>query len=94
MFVFENANHFQFASIYINVRHLIDQNVFNALILGFDPIMNDSSYLKRGRGYLDVKAMVLEQERLHRTVPDWRSFPKCLGPIYWIILIHFNVAAH
>ena len=74
MFVFQNANHFQFASIYINVRHLIDQKV---LILGFEPVINDSSYLKRGRGYLDLKRLLLEEMELHRTVPHWRSFPKC-----------------
>merc|ERR550525_613564 len=78
MFIFQNADHFQFASIYINVRHLVDQNVFNALILGFEPVMNDSSYLKRGRGYKELKAVLLAEERLHETVADWRSFPKCL----------------
>ena len=93
MFVFQNANHFQFASIYKHVRHLIDQNVFNALILGFEPIMNDSSYLKRGRGYLDLKRLLLEEMELHRTVPHWRSFPKCLGS-HLLILSHFNVTAH
>ena len=88
MFVFQNADHFQFGSIYINIRHLVDQNVFNALILGFDPVMNDSSYLQRGRGYLELKQVLLAEERLHETVPDWRSFPKCLEDADQSVSIH------
>merc|ERR1712129_39084 len=53
MFVFENANKFQYASIYIHVRSLVDQNIFNALMMGFDPLMNDSAYLQNGNGYFE-----------------------------------------
>jgi len=88
LFVFQNADHFRFAAIYRNVRHLVDQNVFNALIMGFEPKMNDSSYLRRGSGYLALKEALLAEMRLHDSFPDWRSFAKCLDDEEQAVPIH------
>ena len=88
MYVFQNAKDFQFSNIYLNVRHLIDQNVFNALIMGFDPPLNDTKYLKSGKGYLELKKILKYELKIHDLIPKFQSFPKCMDDEHQFLEIH------
>ena len=88
MYVFQKANLFKFSDIYMNIRSLVDQNVFNALILGFNPVLNDTDYLESGKGYLELKNIILYELEIHSLIPNFQSWSRCLDDEKQYLLIH------
>merc|ERR1712129_230883 len=90
MFIFEHADAFQYASVYMHIRSLVDQNVFNALMCGFDPPMDDVQYLQNGDGYLELVYWLKYEQKTHELIKDWHDWTKCLLDEQQYIRIHDN----
>eukprot|EP01083_Nonionella_stella_P021531 59696_1 len=88
MHVFAHADAFKFADIYTNVRDLVDQNIFNAFIMGFDPPLNEHKYLKNDRGYVALKYVLEKEKEMRALVPQWHDWGKCLDDAAQHVEIH------